>query len=104
MPEDHRHCEERSDVAIQRNVKFAGFLDCFTDVRNDENRVLTQSGAKRGNPGTIMSDFLDCHVATLLAIELCRNYLCGFKIVGSSGILKPLIRYFDTTLITVFGY
>ena len=31
-------------------------------------------------------------------IELCRNYLCGFKIAGSSGILKPLIRYFDTTL------
>ena len=43
-----RHCEERSDEAIQEITETNKFLDCFASARNDE---LGKSQEMRNNPG-----------------------------------------------------
>ena len=54
-----RHCEERSDEAIQENAEITKSLDCFANAQRlyvDRAGVLTQSGAKRSNPALTASE------------------------------------------------
>ena len=41
--DDDRHCEERSDEAIQENVEQIGVLNCLADTRNDEEQGASSS-------------------------------------------------------------